>query len=196
MLDIGFLTSFQIPGRREDHISRPDLVAKLESRSATRLQVVVAPAAYGKTTLLGEFAQQSRRRICWFTIEESDADVGTFLRRVHSSVRAQFPRLAPLTSYSPGSPDKALLRSLVVNLGRVGRRRVTPVARSTFPSAPLRTGRAAFTASGSPVVYVMTFSTVSAFCIMHTSLLYSVETTCPPSPCGRLSRPRTTTRTP
>ena len=34
---------------------------------------------------------------------------------------------------------------------RVGRRRVTPIARSTFPSAPLRTGRAAFTASGSPV---------------------------------------------
>ena len=35
---------------------------------------------------------------------------------------------------------------------KVGRRRVTPVARSTFPSAPSRTGRAAFTASGSPVV--------------------------------------------
>ena len=35
--------------------------------------------------------------------------------------------------------------------GKVGRRRVTPSYRSTFPSAPLRTGRAAFTASGSPV---------------------------------------------
>ena len=34
---------------------------------------------------------------------------------------------------------------------RVGRRRVTPCYRSTFPSAPLRTGGAAFTASGSPV---------------------------------------------
>ena len=63
---------------------------------------------------------------------------------------------------------------------KVGRRRVTPVARSTFPSAPFRTGRAAFTASGSPVVYVcdcgliprsrMTFSTVSAFLILSTSL--------------------------
>ena len=37
---------------------------------------------------------------------------------------------------------------------RIGRRRVTPRERSTFPSALLRTGRAAFTASGSPVVYV------------------------------------------
>ena len=34
---------------------------------------------------------------------------------------------------------------------KVGRRRVTPCYRSTFPSAPFRTGRAAFTASGSPV---------------------------------------------
>ena len=36
-------------------------------------------------------------------------------------------------------------------MSRVGRRRVTQVARSTFPSVPLRTGRATFTASGSPV---------------------------------------------
>ena len=35
--------------------------------------------------------------------------------------------------------------------GKVGRRRVTPRYRSTFPSAPFRTGRAAFTASGSLV---------------------------------------------
>ena len=34
---------------------------------------------------------------------------------------------------------------------RVGRRRVTPCYRSTFPSAPLRTERATFAASGSPV---------------------------------------------
>ena len=33
----------------------------------------------------------------------------------------------------------------------------------------------------------MTFSTVSAFLILSTSLLYSVETTCPPSPCAGLS---------
>ena len=45
------------------------------------------------------------------------------------------------------------LAPLLGGLGprRVGRRRVTQVARSTFPSAPLRTGRATFTASGSPV---------------------------------------------
>ena len=41
-------------------------------------------------------------------------------------------------------PGKAIV-------GKVGRRRVTPCYWSTFPSAPFRTGRAAFTASGSPV---------------------------------------------
>ena len=44
----------------------------------------------------------------------------------------------------------ATMASLII-VCRVGRRRVTSVARSTFPSAPFRTGRAAFTASGSPV---------------------------------------------
>ena len=52
---------------------------------------------------------------------------------------------------------------------RVGRRRVTPCYRSTFPSAPLRTGRAAFTASGSPVsvwvVSVKASTTLGAWCV-------------------------------
>ena len=42
---------------------------------------------------------------------------------------------------------------LPATLGKVGRRRVTPCYRSTSPSTPFRTGRATFTASGSPVPY-------------------------------------------
>ena len=47
--------------------------------------------------------------------------------------------------------DYIVTPDIVVCRSRVGHRRVTPVARSTFRSAPFRTGRAAFTASGSPV---------------------------------------------
>ncbi len=41
--------------------------------------------------------------------------------------------------------------ALTREMCRVGRRRITLIAQSAFPSVPLRTGRAAFTASGSPV---------------------------------------------
>ena len=53
-----------------------------------------------------------------------------------------------VTALVQGGP--ATMASLII-VCRVGRRRVTPSYRSTFPSAPFRTGRAAFTASGSPV---------------------------------------------
>ena len=116
MFDEGFHTSFQIPRRREDHVARPRLTAELESHSGLRLQLVVAPAAYGKTTLLSEFARHSSRRACWFTLEDSDADVETFLRRVHYSVQVQFPKIAPLPAYSPASDGTGHARSLVANL--------------------------------------------------------------------------------
>ena len=53
-----------------------------------------------------------------------------------------------VTALVQGGPS--MMASLII-VCRVGRRRVTPSYRSTFPSAPFRTGRAAFTASGSPV---------------------------------------------
>ena len=53
-----------------------------------------------------------------------------------------------VTALVQGGPS--MMVSLII-VCRVGRRRVTPSYRSTFPSAPFRTGRAAFTASGSPV---------------------------------------------
>lgn len=116
MFDEGFHTNFQIPRRRDDHVGRPRLTAELESHSGLRLQLVVAPAAYGKTTLLSEFARHASRRACWFTVEDSDADVETFLRRVHYSVQVQFPDIAPLPVYSPASDDAGSTRSLVANL--------------------------------------------------------------------------------
>ena len=48
-------------------------------------------------------------------------------------------------------PSVASSRAKAVAESKVGRRRVTPCYRGTFPSAPFRTGRAVFTASGSPV---------------------------------------------
>ena len=71
-----------------------------------------------------------------------------------------------------------------------------------FRRPPVRTGRAPFSASGSPAVFHVQFAagfrlprarrisvTVSAFCITHTSWHRSSSTAWPPSPCGRLSRP-------
>ena len=86
-----------------------------------------------------------------------------------TTLRLRGPEYLPLRTFrdddlkEPGSDPLVSLIGAMSGLGegerlvarsKVGRRRVTPCYRSTFPSAPFRTGRAAFTASGSPVVYV------------------------------------------
>src|SRR4051794_14654080 len=76
-------------------------------------------------------------------------------------------------------------------------RRLASYSVSTFPPAPPRTGHAPFGAPSSPVSLRkrMIPRTVSAFRISRTSPSGSQDT-CRPSPCGRLSRPRSTTAAP
>ena len=76
-------------------------------------------------------------------------------------------------------------------------RRLASYSVSTFPSAPPRTGRAPFGAPSSPVSLRerMIPRTVSVFRISRTSPSGSQDTY-RPSPCGRLSRPRSTTAAP
>ena len=80
-----------------------------------------------------------------------------------SGPRACFPSHRPTPGRVPylvlsiyallGAPKGCIsAMPLIWSMSRVGRWRVTLCYRSTFPPAPLRTGRAAFTASGSPVV--------------------------------------------
>ena len=94
------------------------------------------------------------------------------------------------------------LRRLLQALGRDGAAdgRTAPAG---LRHPPLRTGRATFTASGSPsdgldwCVGNIGFSAILVGFIHPASgvvRFVPLPSDCPPSPCGRLSRPRTTTR--
>lgn len=62
---------------------RQDLIERLRQHTDKRLIVVIAPAGFGKTTLLGQWWAASRRapgsKTAWLSLDESDADVGRFL---------------------------------------------------------------------------------------------------------------------
>ncbi len=53
---------------------------------------VVAPAGYGKTTLLGQWAQRTRTPVTWYHLEASDDDPVTLLRGLVAALRAKAPR--------------------------------------------------------------------------------------------------------
>jgi LuxR family transcriptional regulator, maltose regulon positive regulatory protein len=63
-------------------VPRPRLVRRLLGSSDTPLVLLVAPAGYGKTTLLAQWAGEDRRPFAWITLDEDDNDP----RRLLSSV--------------------------------------------------------------------------------------------------------------
>ncbi|MBX5458523.1 MAG: hypothetical protein IRZ31_16650, partial [Thermogemmatispora sp.] len=56
-----------------------------------QLILCCAPAGYGKTTLLADFARSAQLPCCWYFLERSDLDPVVFLRTLLASLRQTFP---------------------------------------------------------------------------------------------------------
>src|SRR5437660_12828333 len=67
-----------------------------------KLVMLCAPAGYGKTTLLADFAQHTSLPCCWYFLDRTDVDKTIFLTAFILSIRQQFPNfgrvLDPLLS--------------------------------------------------------------------------------------------------
>src|SRR4051794_10672256 len=69
-------------GLSPDHVARPRLVSLLMEASGTPLILIAAPAGYGKTALVEEWAGSDRRRFLWLTLDEDDNEPERLVRRV------------------------------------------------------------------------------------------------------------------
>ena len=68
------MTRVRPPHVRRDLVSRPRLLGLLESGAGRRLTLVSAPAGFGKTTLLAEWASTAGRPVAWLSLDEEDRD--------------------------------------------------------------------------------------------------------------------------
>jgi LuxR family transcriptional regulator, maltose regulon positive regulatory protein len=71
------LTKLQTPLARERLVARTHLVELLNPRDGTNLILVCAPAGYGKTTLLAEWARSLSKTgvaVAWYALDEGDDD--------------------------------------------------------------------------------------------------------------------------
>ena len=57
-----------------------------------KLLLLHAPAGYGKTTLLADFARHSSVPCCWYFLDRADTDKITFLTYLLASIRQRFPQ--------------------------------------------------------------------------------------------------------
>jgi len=88
-------------------LSREALLQKLEtalvpssthSTTACRLVLLRAPAGYGKTTLLADFARRSRVPVLWYFLDHTDREFPRFLNTFTMLMCQAAPELAPALS--------------------------------------------------------------------------------------------------
>ncbi len=85
-------TKVTIPKRAPGVVRRPRLIDFLHENLERKLLLVTAPAGYGKTTLLVDFAGDVDLPVCWYTLDEGDRDPSTFLAHLVASIRQKFQK--------------------------------------------------------------------------------------------------------
>jgi LuxR family transcriptional regulator, maltose regulon positive regulatory protein len=104
----------RVPALPAGSVSRTALVNRLRAAGAFPLVLVVAPAGYGKTTLLSQWAARDARPFAWVSVDEGDDEPASVLRLVAAALDRVEPlpqsALEALAPERRSAPSKALQR--------------------------------------------------------------------------------------
>lgn len=79
-----------LPKRRKDFLRRARLLDQIHQNMERKLTFISAPAGYGKTSLLVDFASDVEAVICWYHISVGDEDLRQFARYLIAAFRQKF----------------------------------------------------------------------------------------------------------
>jgi LuxR family transcriptional regulator, maltose regulon positive regulatory protein len=79
-------TKLHIPRTRPGFVARPRLADRLAAAHGGELTLVCAPAGFGKTALLADWARRDRRPVAWLSLDEGDNDPARFWRQVAAAL--------------------------------------------------------------------------------------------------------------
>ena len=83
-------TKLFIPPIRLKRVARPGLIQRIQDNLDTSLVLVSAPAGFGKTTLLAEWAAQAGMPVAWLSLDAGDNDPRRFLAYVIAALNRPF----------------------------------------------------------------------------------------------------------
>lgn len=72
-------------------LHRPRLYQVAERGLDCKLTLISAPAGYGKTSVLVDFAQRTGVPVCWYTADERERDLGLFVEYLVGAIGERFP---------------------------------------------------------------------------------------------------------
>jgi LuxR family maltose regulon positive regulatory protein len=103
------------PSGRPGTVAKADAIARL-CTSTLPFATVVAPAGYGKTTLLGKWAEADPRAFAWVALDGRDDDVLVFLRYIAAAIH-RVEAIAPEALEALSGPAESLWSKRVPRLG-------------------------------------------------------------------------------
>jgi two-component SAPR family response regulator len=110
------------PRRRAEILTRHRLLDLLFDLLERKLILVIAPAGYGKTSLLIDFAHQKNFSACWYSIDQHDHDLRRFLAHFIASIARTYPAFGHNSNAAlqrlnkPGEDIEALITVIVNEL--------------------------------------------------------------------------------
>ena len=92
-------SKFTIPELTHDAVLRPNLLDLLGNK--TPLTLVVAPAGYGKTTLVSQWVHQAEVDVAWLSLDGGDNDPARFLDYLAHTLSTIQPLIAECEASEP-----------------------------------------------------------------------------------------------
>ena len=114
--DVLLATKLHMPRPRPDLVSRPRLAERLDEGLARGLMLVCAPAGYGKTVLLADWARRGPQPVAWLSLDVGDNDPARFWRHGVAALDRSRPGLAERVGPLLGPPAPASYEGLVTAL--------------------------------------------------------------------------------
>src|SRR6266511_1139354 len=113
-------TKLYAPRPQPGFVLRPRLVEQLNHGLAQGLTLVCAPAGFGKTTLLADWAQRLQRPVAWLSLDPGDNDPARFWRHVAAALdRVRLgiaEHVVPLLGPPPPPSFEGLVTALINQL--------------------------------------------------------------------------------
>ena len=110
-------TKLTIPRLRPERLARSRLIEALNAALARELITVCAPAGFGKTTLLADWATSAAYPVAWLSLDPDDNDPARFWRYVVAALGRACggldERLAPLLSGPGVLPGPGVVTALI-----------------------------------------------------------------------------------
>jgi LuxR family maltose regulon positive regulatory protein len=113
-------TKLHMPASRPGQVLRPRLTARLDEGLARGLVLASAPAGYGKTVALADWARHCEHPVAWLSLDAGDNDPARFWRHAVAALDRAHPgtgeRVGPLLGPPAPTSFEGLVTALINDL--------------------------------------------------------------------------------